>query len=177
MYNTPVRFDENEWVVLVSALVLLIVFIRLPKIFPPILMAIIWLFFSYLGSTTDQLLGTGYWLDLYDTMDTNIYDWYDILIYTLSYPLYGYLYCHFYKAIKGFHPRYLKLYIFGWSALTTLLEWFSALLGVFTYKGWHPYYSFPFYLLLFTSIPFFLLRLERWWQREKQLQKNVIKRS
>ncbi len=153
MYNTPVKFDENEWLVLASAIV------------------IFWMLFPYLGASIDYLLGSRNWLDLYDTMDTILIDWYDLLTYNLCYSIYGYLFCHFYKVIKRLSPRYIKFYILGWSAQTALLEWFSALFGVFTYKGWHPFTSFPFYLLLFGSLSFFIATLERWWEQENQLQK------
>ena len=171
MFNAPVRFDLNEWVVLLSIFALLLLYSRLPKLYPPALLVIIWMMYSVMAIFMDQLIGTPLNLDLYDTMDTNEYDWFDIVIYNFSYPLFGYLFCHICKLIRAHNAAFLPPFIVSWSLLTAFIEWLASLAKVYTYNGWTPLFSFLFYLLLFGSLPFFLRKLETWWEQDPYRQK------
>ncbi|WP_134687061.1 hypothetical protein [Brevibacillus migulae] len=171
MFNAPIRFDLNEWVVLLSILVLLFVYSRLPKLYPTALLVIIWMMYSVLGIFIDQLIGTSKNLDMYDTMDTGQYDWFDIAIYNFAYPPYGYMFCHFFKMIRERTPALLFPFIVGWCVQTTFIEWLASLARVYHYKAWTPLFSFLFYLLLYSFIPFFLRKLESWWEQDPHRQK------
>lgn len=170
MYNKAIRFDLNEWVVLLSGIWLFAVFFQIKKRYPPILVAIIWMMFSVLGMFVDQMLATQYSVDLYDTLDYQGFDPFDTVIYFFSYPLYGYMFCHLYKIVRERLPRSLLVFKIGWSVQSTAIEWLSSLLGIYTYKGWSPLYSLLFYLVLFQLMPQILSTLERWWESESKHQ-------
>jgi hypothetical protein len=155
IFDTPIKFDENELWVLFGFVVLLAIFIYIPRQFPPALTFIILLFTANLGITVDFILAPKYPFNFYDALDTPKYDLFDFIMDTLNYSIYGYLFIHFYDRwhVKGiFHI----LYLFLWLILSLLLEIFSVKLNVFKYIHWNFAYSSLSYLIIFILYILFL---------------------
>ncbi|MBD0380535.1 hypothetical protein [Paenibacillus sedimenti] len=144
----PIHFDANEGFITIVSIVLLLLFIALPKRIPMPVALLIMIFNSYLGRATDNILASPAPYDLYDTMDTHSYDLFDLLLYSLPYPLQGYLYVYFYDKFR-LRGAYQAIHIIIWSVASIIFEAIGVWLSVFKYHGWHLSYSFPVYLLTF----------------------------
>ncbi|MFD0694778.1 hypothetical protein ACFQZT_11795 [Paenibacillus sp. GCM10027628] len=145
----PVHFDANEGLVTVASMVLLLLFFVLPKRTPMPVALLIMVFNSYLGRATDNILAAPFPFDLYDSMDTPLYDLFDFIVYSIPYSLYGYFYVYFYDKFR-LPGAYQVIHILIWAAASVLFEAVALRLSVFQYKGWHLGYSFPIYLLTFS---------------------------
>jgi hypothetical protein len=149
IFSTPVKFDENEWFVLTGLVILLLIFWKLPKHFPPALTFMILLFTINLGITADYTLATEFPFDAYDALDTAKFDLFDFIMSNINYGLFGYVFIYFYDKwhVKGLIRL---LYIGFWVALSVLMEFIATKLNVFTYNDWNLRYSFICYLFIFA---------------------------
>jgi hypothetical protein len=142
----PIRFDLNEWFIIVVTVLGWSVYWMLKDRFPLIILIGLWLFNYYLAQTIDFAIAQGPPIDLYDYNDRPQYEWSDLFMYLFTYPL-GTLF-----AVWGyvrFRPR-------GWRFATYLVtvalatvsgEAVAWMCHVYHYKGWTLYYSFAFYIV------------------------------
>lgn len=149
IYTLPVRFDANEWFALASIVILVASCFYFQRHLPPVVIFIILLFNSWLGRVVDNILGTNYPYNFYDAMDTPNYDLFDAILWTINYPLYGYLYVNVYQPWRS-RGHHAFSYILVWALLSVLLEWVSVMFGLFTYKNWNLVLSFISYLIIFA---------------------------
>ncbi|PLR77076.1 hypothetical protein CU633_12755 [Bacillus sp. V3-13] len=154
----PIRFDENEWFVIITGLGLLICYRWLKKPFPKLILLTNSIYFFFFGLTVDHTIGADYPFNLYDTMDRSYIDIFDLIIYGLHYPLDGYF---FYLSVYRFRPKGLRTVIFvcGWSIVSVILEVIAVYLSVFQYLRWNPVYSFFSYLVIFGISYIFIKKL------------------
>ncbi|MCZ8515754.1 hypothetical protein O9H85_25750 [Paenibacillus filicis] len=144
----PVRFDANEWFILIVSALIWGALLLVPRRLPFVTLFIIWLFNGLLAFTADFSIGIDPF-DLYDFNDRPEFEWFDVLLYLFMYPpsvfymLYGYTY---------WEPHGWKLfgYMLAWALVTMGLEGIAAYgFHVFTYKGWKLWYSGPAYIVIY----------------------------
>lgn len=138
-------FNENEWFVIASILVMNLAIWLAPRIFSKLEALGYYIFGIYIGLFYDHTISTKPW-DFYDVNDNSSYQFIDFLSYIMYGP-YGYFFLYFY--IK-WNIRGLKTiqYILIWSLFSLLMEWISLKVGLFHFdKGYKMYWSFPIYLL------------------------------
>ncbi|WP_138417538.1 hypothetical protein [Aquibacillus sediminis] len=142
----PQDFDYNEWFILITITVFYGLIFLLPKRFPLSVSIIIMLFTSTVARLSDHLLSGAIIGDVYDIMDTNVYELFDFLTY-VTYGPFGYFLFYLYDLFK---PKSIWLvgYIFLWSLASMGFEGISAFFEVFHYNGWKLTYSFSFYLIV-----------------------------
>ncbi|WP_335503378.1 hypothetical protein [Neobacillus vireti] len=145
-YALPNYFDLNETIILLFWFVLFYFYIKLPKQFPASLTVFILVFGAFSARLGDILF---FPYDLYDVMDNPKHCIFDLILYTLIYPLYVYFYCYFYDRFK-LSTEFQFLHIICWAILSFIFEWLGSKAGIYTYKGWRPIYSFNIYLLLIS---------------------------
>jgi hypothetical protein len=141
----PIRFDLNEWFIIVASMLSWSVYFSLRDRFPLIVLIVLWLFNFYLGQTVDFAIAIPP-IDLYDTNDRPQYEWIDLFLYLVTYPpgailaVWGYI---------RFRPRGWRFatYLVTVALGTTALEAVAWICHVYHYKGWMLYYSFPFYIV------------------------------
>lgn len=146
----PTAFDENEWFILATMLLLFVCFLAVPKIMPRGMTIAALLFFGVLGLTADVLIGVDYPIDFYTITDSPQLELFDVFVYIVNYPLYGYFFAY---AIYRFKLDWKRLtwFIPLWSAVTALCEIAAVRFRVFTYlHGWNTGWSALTYLLAFA---------------------------
>ncbi|GGA24327.1 hypothetical protein [Paenibacillus physcomitrellae] len=149
MLNPPVQFDENEWLVLVTMILLPLLMYVTPKRFSSSTAIAIMLYNIAFSLCTDCLAGSCFPWDLYDTMDTKQYDLFDFFIYVIQYPIYGYFFAWFLSFWKE-NTGMSLLYVVIWALITTFLEWIAVQFHVYQYKqDWDINHSAFFYLIYF----------------------------
>ncbi|PLR86537.1 hypothetical protein CVD25_03455 [Bacillus canaveralius] len=158
MLLTPIRFDENEWFVIITGLGLIFFCKWLKKPLPKLVIVTISMYFFFLGLTVDHIIGADHPFNLYDTMDRSSIDIFDLIVYGWHYPFYGYC---FSLIIYQFKPKDLNavLFVCGWSTLSVTLEVIAVYFSVFQYLRWHQIYSFFTYLLVFGTSYVFIKKL------------------
>jgi hypothetical protein len=137
-------FDENEWFVIISLILLCAVVFILPKIFSLTEAAFHFIFGIYVGMFYDHTISIKPW-DFYDVNDSSAYQFIDFLSYIMYGP-YSYLFIYFYfkLRVKG---SMIIAYIFIWSFFSLLMEYIGVKIGLFHYeKGFKMYWSLPIYL-------------------------------
>jgi hypothetical protein len=141
----PVRFDLNEWFIIVVSVLGWSVYLMLRERFPWIILIGLCLFNFYLAQTIDFAIAQGPQVDLYDYNDRPQYEWMDLFMYLFTYPL-GSLF-----AVWGYvrlRPRGWRLaaYVVAVALATDGAEAVAWICHVYHYKGWTLYYSFLFYI-------------------------------
>lgn len=150
IFKLPVAFDENEWFILATMLLLVVCFFAVPRFMPRGMTIAVLLFFGVLGLTADVLIGVDYPIDFYTINDSPRLELFDVIVYLLNYPLYGYFFAY---ALRRFDLRWPKLAWFVplWSAATAIMEIVSVHFRVFTYlHGWNAGWSALTYLLVYA---------------------------
>ncbi|WP_052737616.1 hypothetical protein [Bacillus sp. SA1-12] len=147
----PKSFDENEIFLLVIAFALLIYSILLPKRFPIHVFLVLFISNSFIGRTVDMAIAIPP-IDLYSSLDSNTHELFDEIIYSVIYPLYGYLFYYFYDKYDHL-PTWAS--IITWSIQSCFLEWISTMINIFQYNKWHIIFSFFVYLFVFSFHSFF----------------------
>ena len=150
MARLPHEFDQNEWFVLISMLIVLGIFFLLRRVIPRKLALTILVFFAALGLMVDVLIGMDYPADFYVIMDSNKLDLFDMLVYFVNYPVFGYFYSHI---IYKWRMQLTRLLWFVplWALLAVLIEALSVIFNVFSYKnGWGIGYSAIAYILIYA---------------------------
>lgn len=141
----PREFDQNEWYIIISAIILVLLLYKLPKRFPVSVTVLLLLFTMSTARVTDHLLA-GPHKDFYDIMDTGKYELFDLFSY-IPYAPFGYLFIYLYDRfqLKGL---LLVLYIIFCSIGGVLFERMvsTSFIEFLQYKNWSPYYSLPVYL-------------------------------
>lgn len=170
----PEKFDGNEWFILISLTLVLIIALLLPKRFPPVVVVFMMLFNVFIGQTVDYTIAVPPY-NLYDVNDISEYEIFDCLLYFLLYPPTAYLVIYFYNKwrIKGL---YVIAYILGCALITVGLEWLAVLFHVFKYNGWKLIYSGPVYFGVYGS-NILMLRLTQYYLRYKGEMTNNKKKK
>ncbi|MBD8071424.1 hypothetical protein [Bacillus sp. PS06] len=172
MFKLPSDFDMNEYFVLITMISLLILVIKVPKLMPRLMSLSIFLYFSVLGLTADVLIGVDYPFDFYQIMDSPKLEIFDVFIYGVNYPIYGYFFS--YIIYKWNTRRVIVILIICWSGITTFIEWVSVKFHVFTYQnGWNIGFSAMAYLVVYTFSAFVILYFIHCWKTSDK--KNQIK--
>lgn len=145
----PDPFDKNEWYALTITLLTVGMVIYLHSRRRIILTSeslVIAFFNIYFAAMGDYLLAVKP-IDLYDTLDHDSGEFFDLIVHSLTYPatVYIFLYCYF-----AWRMRKLTFVILGAGVLTILDAVSTYWFDLFTYKGWHIYYSYPFYMMVLS---------------------------
>ena len=153
MMPLPKSFDQNEWYLIIALFITLLIVSILPRRFPLSITILLFLFAATIARLSDHIFA-GLYLDLYDVMDTNKFELFDLLSYFLYMP-FAYFFVYFYDKWK-IRGIYILLYIVASSLGGVLIEWISHYFHVFDYKWWKIQYSLPIYLIVqpFTLIFF-----------------------
>lgn len=128
--------DENELWVLIGMVVLITIFIKLPRHFPPALTLTLLTFNAFLAITVDYTLAGKYPFNFYDALDTAKYDVFDFIMDTINYSIIGYIFMYFYDKLKLTTFTRILYFLF-WIGLSILLEWISVKLHVFKFIHWN----------------------------------------
>lgn len=156
MFPLPLKFDWNEWFVLLASAVLVILFFLLPRRFPKYFTMMNLLFTVCLVMTVDDVLALKPY-DYYDWMDQDEFELFDVFTYFFLYPPMGYFFLYFYDRWK-LRSWKLLFYILTWTTFSIGFEWVCVKSHVLTYKGWSLVYSIPVYLAVFgIELSFFHL--------------------
>lgn len=143
------KFDGNDVFILVSAAILLIVFVRLPRRFPRQMTVLIWLFNIWLVQSVDYVIGIEP-LNLYDFMDVPKWEpTYAVAHFTI-YPIFGYLFLYYLQSIPKKKRIWLG-YLLLATAGATLYEYLCLQTGVIKYIRWGLLYSSAFYVGIFLA--------------------------
>jgi hypothetical protein len=146
-------FNENEWFVIASILVMNLAIWLAPRIFSKLEAVGYYIFGIYIGLFYDHTISIKPW-DFYDVNDSSSYQLIDFLSYIMYGP-YGYFFVYFYVKwnIRGL--RTLP-YILVWSSFSVFMEWIGVKVGLFHFdKGYRMYWSFPIYLFSQTMMILF----------------------
>jgi hypothetical protein len=148
----PERFDGNEIYVICIALIIVGVLYFLEKKYKCLYaseLLFIWAFDHMLSVTGDYLLALPPW-DLYDTFDEADVDLVDILVHTIDYPGLVIIFVCIYALTKARGIRKVAIVLSG--AFTgAVVEFIGVMyLHTFLYKRWNTFYSFLFYILVFS---------------------------
>ncbi|UFJ39905.1 hypothetical protein LOK74_17895 [Brevibacillus humidisoli] len=87
MYPFPEKFDASEWMVICGVLILGSLFLVLPKRFPTTATIVMLILSAFTARLADSIFLP---YDLCDAMDTATHSLFDLILYTVGYPLYGY---------------------------------------------------------------------------------------
>ncbi|MGZ4134699.1 MAG: hypothetical protein ACXVC1_05360 [Tumebacillaceae bacterium] len=147
MFPLPHRFDLNEWSVMIASVVLVGLVIVLPKRFPGYFTFLNLIFTIFLVMSVDDVLALKPY-DMYDWMDDEKFELFDVFTYFFMYPPMGYLFLYFYDKWKLRSWR-LLVYIYSWALFSIGFEWMCIKLHILVYKGWSLVYSVPVYLAVF----------------------------
>lgn len=143
----PRDFDQNEWYIIISAIILVLLLHKLPKRFPGSVTVLLLLFTVSVARVTDHLLA-GPHKDFYDIMDTGKYELFDLFSY-IPYAPFGYLFIYFYDKHR-LNGLLLALYIVCCSIGGIIVEWLvsTSYIGFLQYKNWNVFNSLPVYLIV-----------------------------
>lgn len=143
--STPEHFNANEWFVIATSLLMIAVFLILPRRFTVTQIIVILVFNFFAGTTGDTFLG-GPPYNFYDIMDRPSFGYFDLSTYIFDFPLTAYVVIYFFDKwqIKGL---LLFGYLLGWAIVTLIMERIADLVNVFTYNHWHLYDSLIVYFI------------------------------
>lgn len=100
------------------------------------------------GMLFDFTLGGGL-LDFYKQNDSNHYELFDLVYYSLFAP-FGYFFMYFYHVLRINKITFI-FYITAWSIIGITVQWIFTLLHILTYQNnYQLSYSFPIFLLIQT---------------------------
>jgi hypothetical protein len=136
-------FDWNEWFIILSSIICLLLFIMLPKRFNALYTFLLWLFVIIFIETIDYFLAAVPY-DLYDFLDGPGYQPTIAIAHFAILPPCTYFFLYFYDKWK-LRGLKLALYIFGCTIISVTYEYICVLNNVLTYKNWNILYSFPTY--------------------------------
>lgn len=147
MLPLPIKFDANEWYILLNSVFGYTWVLFLPKRYPRAISVLVVLFCVIVATIYDHTLATPP-LDLYDINDQKNYELMDVITYFMYCP-YALLSVYLYDK---FDPKgiYFTAYIVGWSILAVIFEWLAEICHVFTFNHWSLLYSFSMYLVSTT---------------------------
>lgn len=163
IFILPDSMGSAEWFVLGAIFILSLLFFLLPKRFPTSVTVLLFLFNAFFGTTADHVIALEPF-DLYDTGGSSQYDLFDLLIYTIIYPLMGYLFAYTYDKWR-FRGSYQTVQLLLWVALSVLIEAASVQMGVYRYKSWTLAYSAISYFIIFIVNAMFMQFVLTRWER------------
>lgn len=136
-------FDWNEWFFVLSSVVCLTIFLRLPKRFNPLVTFLNWIFAVAFIEFIDYTFGVKPY-DLYDFLDGPGYQPTTAIAHFTLYPACSYFLIYFYDKwnLKGMK---LVLYIIGWTIISISYEWLCVINNILHYKDWNILFSIPTY--------------------------------
>jgi hypothetical protein len=143
-----VRFDSNEWFVLIMLLIFFTAVYLLPKRLPRsvMILGLVWGFAS--ATLIDFTIGGGL-MDFYKVNDSNRFELTDLLTYVMFAP-FGYFFVYFYDLLK-INKRTFLVYVLAWSAAGMAFQWLAAWMGMTHYQhGYRPAYNFGVFLTVQT---------------------------
>jgi hypothetical protein len=157
----PTKWDENEiFIIILSVLLTIIAIKMLPKRLPYTTSILIFLFNISMGIAVDHILA-GPPLDLYDVLDSEKFELFDLILYFFVYGPYLYIVMFCYDKWFSEKSKRMKfIFLFFIALLNVGLEFIAAKLDVYMYKGWNLFDSFLVYLLayLLNILLFHLLK-------------------
>jgi hypothetical protein len=160
LVNHTLRFDNNEWAIIIAILINILIFRLLPKRLPKEITPLIVLLSMSYPKILDHTMAVNPF-NLYDIMDTDRYEFFDLALYGV-YPAFGYLFIYL---LDSYNPKGIKLvlYFITWSVVSIGMEFLLVNLHVFVYTGWKLIYSLPIYLvvLVLTYLFYQLLKYYR----------------
>jgi hypothetical protein len=159
IFQLPSHFDKNEWFILISIILLIMVIYFLPKHFQFVQVLSIWLFNFSIGETVDFTVATPP-IDLYDVNDSKKYELFDLILYLSLYPASIYIFLTLLKTWKVLKKHWI-IYLLIVAIITTLLEWISNQTGVFHYNHWSTWYSLPVYFVIYGINMYLYLFIKR----------------
>ncbi|WP_413306232.1 hypothetical protein AA0X95_05360 [Bacillus sp. 1P10SD] len=146
---SPKHFDKNEWwIICLFFFIGYVVFYlhKKSRLIATSELILIFLFNIYFASIGDYVLAMDP-VDLYDTVDLNSGELFDIPLHIVVYPGTIYIVLHSYLLLS---PKKSHFIVF-WALLLSLLEWISThFFHLYTYKGWNLIFSFLFYVVVIT---------------------------
>lgn len=137
------EIGRNEVFIIILAIILFIIIIKLPRIFPTSITILLFLVGAATASFYDIVISEVPY-DFYDVFDNPNYEPMITLLY-IVFGSFAYIFIYFYEKLhlKNF---YIMLYILGCSLFAVIFEGVMEYFNVFTYKGWKLFFSFPVYL-------------------------------
>lgn len=141
-------FNINEWFVIITTIVLLIIIWKLPKIFSTSQAVTYFVYGIFIGMFFDHTISVPPF-DFYDVNDSSSYQVIDFISYIMYGP-YSYIFIYFYSKLKIVGYKSIG-YIVLWTALSILMEWIGTKIGLYHYKqGYRLFFSIPIYLFVQT---------------------------
>ncbi|MDF2959889.1 MAG: hypothetical protein K0S39_1624 [Paenibacillus sp.] len=159
-------FSSNEWFILTTIAINIVVIWLLPKKLPVSLTVLLLLTGMMAAKTADFILAIPPY-DLYNLNDSSKYEISDLML-SFVYPPFHYYFIYIYhtKRLKGF---FVFLYILAVAWFAAGFEYLAHLTGVYNYKGWSLIYSFPVYLtVLGLSIVLYHVLMRAWKPAESE---------
>lgn len=143
----PIKFDANEWFILLNIAFGFTWVFFVPKRYPRVLSTLMFLYTVSVAILLDHAIATPP-LDLYDINDQKTYELFDVITYIMYAP-YSLLFVYLFDKLnpKGL---YWVAYIVVWSLISTGFEWIAWLCHVFKYNNWNLIYSFTVYIVAAT---------------------------
>lgn len=140
------QFNANDWFGIIGLCLGLFILFIVPSRFPRKLSILFCLCGLTFGTLADHYIGTVP-KSSYDTGNTSAFDFADVPT-LLMYGPYSYLFFYLYDLLK-IKTNLIPLYILSWALVSTFIEWFGILTGVFHYNnGYWLGISFMIYLLV-----------------------------
>jgi hypothetical protein len=150
----PKNFDENEWFILVSMVIMIILILLIPKRLLIIEVLSLWLLNIFIAHVVDYSV-IGQPINLYYSNDTFKYEIFDFFLYYFLYPSTMYLF--FTGLAFRFIRKHWLIYVCFASIVTTGLEKIAHFLNVFTYINWSLWFSLLAYIVIyFINFGFYL---------------------
>jgi len=142
------HFNANEWFIIISLFVGILVVRLLPKRFTRKTTSVYLMcgvFFGFLFDHTLSVLPVSY----YVINDSSSFELMDFLSHVMYAP-YSYLFFYLYDFLS-IKPRLSLLYVLVWAIVSVGIERFCETIGVFHYQhGYTIYYSFVIYLFVIS---------------------------
>lgn len=154
-------FNQNEWFIIGSLIVLHGALWFAPKLFNKLETMAYYFYGVNIVLFFDHTISVKPW-DFYDVNDRSAFQIMDFLSY-VSYGPYSYFFVYFYEKYKISGVKVI-FYVLIWSAFSMLMEWIGIQIGLLHYdKGYRMYWSFPIYLFVQTLLLAFyhLIKKER----------------
>jgi hypothetical protein len=166
----PKQFDQNEWFIIISIGVLVLLLIFLPKRFPTSITILLITFSMAIARVVDHLLA-GPSINFYDVLDSGKYELFDLLCY-VPYAPFAYIFVYIYDHWK-IEGLYTCFYILIFSLIGIGFEWLSTtpLIDFFKYHNWKIVYSLPIYLVIQPITLWFYHLIKKF--HDNSLKKNT----
>ncbi|NRD76818.1 hypothetical protein HPT25_04840 [Bacillus sp. BRMEA1] len=133
------HFDWNEGFMFSTSLIGLFVILSLRKHFDKMVFIIIWVYSLAFVETIDYSVAASPFRYYY-CGDNKTYEPSAAAIQLFLYPCFSYLFLFFYER-WNITEKKLIVYFLAWDLLSVFFEWINVINGVFTYTGWHLFYS------------------------------------